>query len=184
MNIRGCRVILREKSIDDAWNEYQWRSDPELSELDAALPLTMSYKDFLKIFKGQLDRPTLWAKRISVDTLDGRYIGNCMYYDVDVFNKEAEIGIMIGNREYWDTGYGFDILITLIDYIFASTVLNRIYLHTLRWNKRAQRCFDKCGFVVVKAVRRSRRDFILMELFRDRWHQMREDKLAVRDSMH
>ncbi len=183
MNLQGGRVVLREKRLGDAWNEYQWRSDPELSQLDAALPLSISYEEFLRIFKGQLEYPTPWAKRMSVDTLDGLYIGNCMYYDVDTINKEAEIGIMIGNQAYWNDVYGFDILITVIDHIFSSAALNRLYLHTLDWNKRAKRCFEKCGFDVVKPVRRSKQDFILMELLRDAWEQVREEKLAVRDAL-
>ncbi len=183
MNLQGGRVVLREKRLGDAWNEYQWRSDPELAQLDAALPLSISYEEFLRIFKGQLEYPTPWAKRMSVDTLDGLYIGNCMYYDVDTINKEAEIGIMIGNRAYWNYGYGFEILITFVDHIFSSTALNRLYLHTLDWNKRAQRCFEKCGFNVVKPVRRSKQDFILMELLRNAWEQIREEKLAVRDAL-
>ena len=176
-------MVLREKRVKDAWNEYQWRSDPELAQLDAALPLSISYEEFLRILKGQLEYPTPWAKRMSVDTLDGLYIGNCMYYDVDTINKEAEIGIMIGNRAYWNDGYGFDILITLIDHIFSSAALNRLYLHTLDWNKRAQRCFEKSGFNAVKPVRRSKQDFILMELLRNAWEQIREEKLAVRDAL-
>ena len=183
MNLQGGRVVLREKRLGDAWNEYQWRSNPELSQLDATLPLSISYEEFLRIFKGQLEYPTPWAKRMSVDTLDGLYIGNCMYYDVDTINKEAEIGIMIGNQAYWNDGYGFEILITFIDHIFSSTTLNRLYLHTLEWNKRAKRCFEKCGFDVVKPVRRSKQDFILMELLRDAWEQVREEKLAVRDAL-
>ena len=183
MNLQGGRVILREKRLEDAWNEYHWRSDQELSRLDAALPLAIGYEEFLRIFKGQLKHPTPWAKRMSVDTLDGLYIGNCMYYDIDTINKEAEIGIMIGSRGYWNNGYGFDILITLIDHIFSSDALNRLYLHTLDWNKRAERCFGKCGFNVVKCVRRSKQNFILMELSRDAWEQIRKEKLAIRDAL-
>ena len=104
VHIRGARVVLREKTIKDAWNEYLWRTDPELSQLDAALPLTMGYEEFLTLYKDQLRYPVAWAKPFSVDTLDGAYIGNCMYYDVDVVGKAAEIGIMIGNRSYWNGG--------------------------------------------------------------------------------
>ena len=183
MHLCGARVVLREKDMDDAWNEFQWRSDPELAQLDATRPLSMSYQEFLRIFKGQMEYPVAWARRLSVDTVDGIYIGNCMYYDVDVINKEAEVGIMIGNRGYWNNGYGFDILTTLIDYIYSSTGLNRLYLHTLKWNQRAQRCFEKCGFQRVKSVRHGKRDFILMELMRNDWDQVREEKLAARDAL-
>ncbi len=181
--LQGGRVALREKRLADAWNEYLWRSDPELSELDAALPLSMGYDEFLRVFRGQLEQPMVWVKRMSVDTMDGVYIGNCMCYDIDVINREAEIGIMIGDRGYWNNGYGFDVMVTLLDHVFSSMKMNRLYLHTLDWNTRARRCFEKCGFDAVRTVRRSERKFILMEIRRGRWERVREEKLAARDAL-
>ena len=181
--LRGARVVLREKTVKDAWNEYLWRTDPELSQLDAALPLTMDYDEFLSMYKEQLRYPLAWAKPLSVDTLDGAYIGNCMYYDVDVVHKTAEVGVLIGNRRYWNDGYGFEVVVTLVEHIFATTGLNRLYLHTLKWNKRALRCFEKCGFQAVRLVRRSQRRFVYMELLREEWEALREGKLSERDAL-
>ena len=181
--LRGARVVLREKTVKDAWNEYLWRTDPELSQLDAALPLTMDYDEFLSMYKEQLRYPLAWAKPLSVDTLEGAYIGNCMYYDVDVVHKTAEVGVLIGNRRYWNDGYGFEVVVTLVEHIFATTGLNRLYLHTLKWNKRALRCFEKCGFQAVRLVRRSQRQFVYMELLREEWEALREGKLAERDAL-
>ena len=183
MDLKGAKIILRGKLVEDAFDEYQWRSDPELSRLDATNPLSMSYEEFLRVFKGQFDYPTPWVKRMSIDTHTGLYIGNCMYYDIDTVNKEAEVGIMIGNRDYWGQGYGFDVLVTLVDYIFSSSSLRRLYLHTLVWNKRAQRCFGKCGFTSVRPVRRLRFDFILMQILKDDWEAIREEKLSARQAL-
>jgi len=183
MELRGAKVIIRGKRLEDAWNEYQWRSDPELSRLDATLPLDMSYEEFYRVFKGQFDYPTPWTQRLSIDTHRSLYIGNCMYYDIDTVNKEAEVGIMIGNRDYWSKGYGFDAMVTLVDHIFSTGSLKRLYLHTLEWNKRAQRCFAKCGFTPVKPVRRSGYDFILMEVLKSDWEQVRDEKVAAQAAL-
>lgn len=181
MEIQGARVIIREKRLEDAHSEFVWRSDPELAKLDATMPIDIRYEEFLRIFKGQLDYPTSWARRLSIETMDGLYIGNCMYYDIDSVTKEAEIGIMIGDRDYWSKGYGLDVMVTLVDYLFSSTSLNRFYLHTLQWNKRAQRCFSKSGFSPVKSVRRSGKDFIKMEILREVWGTIRDEKMAARE---
>ena len=58
MDIQGISINIREKRLEDAETEYQWRIDPELSELDASRPLVMSYEEFLRVFKGQFDYPT------------------------------------------------------------------------------------------------------------------------------
>ena len=47
VELRGARVVLRDKVPEDAEQDYIWRSDPELARLDAAYPLTMSFDRYL-----------------------------------------------------------------------------------------------------------------------------------------
>ena len=172
MELRGNRVFLRSKRLEDAELDYQWRTDPEVASLDAALPLTMSFQSYLRMFRQQLAYPTPGSDHFAIETLDGRYIGNCMYYDLDPINKQAELGIVIGDRDYWGHGYGYDSVTRLLEHVFRDTGLERVYLHTLEWNERAQRCFGKCGFNPVKTVRRTGYVFILMEIHKAHWEQL------------
>jgi RimJ/RimL family protein N-acetyltransferase len=89
-----------------------------------------------------------------------------MYYNADFHRREAEIGITIGLREYWSRGYGTDLMRTFAGYLFEVLGLDRIYLKTLDWNVRAQRCFEKAGFTRYGASRRGDYNFILMEIRR------------------
>ena len=178
VTLTGAKVILREKLPEDAWNDYLWRSDEELARLDAAPPLRMTFEEYQRIFKDQLRYPTPGSLRLSIETLDHELIGNCMYYDVDTINKEAELGIVIGNKNYWSQSYGYDAVVILLDHLFYTAKLQRVYLHTLEWNKRAQRCFERCGFGVVRPRKRNGYNFILMDISWDRWQEIREDKLS------
>ena len=170
--VRGEKIILREKRIEDAADDYAWRSDEELARLDATRPLHMAYDDFVRYSRDELASPSPRSKRIAIDTHDGRHIGNCMYYDIDLKRGEAELGIMIGDRDYWSKGYGTDSVNALLDHIFTTTSLDRVYLHTLDWNHRARRSFAKAGFREVKPVPRSGLDFILMEILRGEWESL------------
>ena len=180
VELRGAKIILRDKRPEDAEKDYRWRSDPEIARLDAALPLTMSFDRYLKLFEDQLRYPTPGSHHFGADTLDGTFIGNCMYYDLDSVNMEAELGIVIGDRDYWSNSYGYDAVTTLLEYMFEVRKLKRVYLHTLDWNERAQRCFSKSGFQPVRRVRRMAQDFILMEVLRDDWFASSEERLAAR----
>ena len=180
--LQGVRVVLRDKCIEDAEQDYIWRSDHELAKLDAAYPLTMSFERYLKMFQDQLKYPTPGSHHFAAETLDGKFIGNCMYYDLDSVNLQAELGIVIGDRDYWSNAYGYDAVTTLLEYCFTEKGLKRVYLHTLEWNHRAQRCFEKCGFVPVRQVRRLSHDFILMEVLRDDWFAKAEERLAARQA--
>ncbi len=179
--IKGDKVILREKRVEDARDDYDWRVDDELARLDATRPLNMSYDNFLRYTREDLAFPSPRSKRFAVDTFDGKHIGNCMYYDIDLRQGEAELGIMIGDRDYWSKGYGRDTVNTLLDYIFTRTSLTRIYLHTLEWNHRARKSFSHSGFSEIKQVRRSGMDFILMEIWRSKWEHMRATQAEATD---
>ena len=178
--LQGARIVLRDKKFEDAENDYRWRSDPELARLDAAIPLTMSFERYLKLFEDQMKYPTPGSHHYSIETLDGLFIGNCMYYDMDTVNREAELGIVIGDRDYWSDGYGYDAVTTLLDHMFNARNLKRVYLHTLEWNGRAQKSFSKSGLNPVKPVRRMAHDFLLMDVLREDWFSTSAERLAAR----
>ena len=176
--IRGEKVVIREKRLEDASDDYAWRTDEELARLDATRPINMSFDEFQRFSRDELGHSGAHSKRLAIDTLDGRHIGNCMYYDIDSRRGQTELGIMIGDRDYWDKGYGNDSVNLLLAHIFTTTPLIRVYLHTLDWNLRARRSFAKSGFQESKSVRRSGMDFVLMEISRPDWEQQHAGESA------
>jgi RimJ/RimL family protein N-acetyltransferase len=167
------RVIVREKDLSDVSDDYDWRTDVELAKLDATRPLGMSYDDFYRYSKEDLTQPSMRSKRLAIDSIEGKHIGNCMFYDIDLRDGEAEVGIMIGDKDYWGQGYGTEAMDVLLDHMFTAYPFNRIYLHTLTWNQRALNSFRKSGLRELRQVRRSGSDFIKMEISRDAWEALR-----------
>ena len=179
--IRSSKVVLRPKRPEDARDNYAWRVDEELATLDATVPLRQSFEDFERLHREESLHPSPWSQRFSIYTLDGKHIGNCMCYDINMSYGEAEMGIMIGDRGYWSQSYGYHSVVALVDHMFRSTSLRRLYLHTLEWNARARRCFEKCGFTFRRVVERSGKSFALMDISRDHWRGIRDEKLAPQD---
>jgi RimJ/RimL family protein N-acetyltransferase len=171
--ITGKKTRLREKKLSDVRNDYQWQTDPDLSALDAAPTLDMSFSAYLLDYSSKINHKDRRRFPLSIDTLDGKHIGNCTCYDISTRKAEAQMGIMIGDRDYWDKGYGTDAVNTLVDYIYSTSSFNRLYLKTLDWNKRAQKCFSKCGFTLCGNLKRDGFNFILMELKREGWEKRR-----------
>jgi len=155
--------------MDDAEADYSWRIDPELASLDATRPVTLSLTEYLRYHRDDVSYPSPWSVRMAIDTLDGRHIGNCMYYDINNEKSQCELGIMIGDRDYWSKGYGTDVIKIALTRIFTATELERVYLHTLTHNFRAQKSFAKAGFVPVREVKRDGYEFVLMEIWRKEW---------------
>ncbi len=166
--IEGERVVLREKRLSDAELDYAWRCDPELARLDAAEPLKAPFATFLRRYQEDLRFPYLHWHRLAIETRDGRHIGNCVYHNGTGEPNEAELGIMIGDPQYRNQGYGTDVISTVVRHIFQDPCYDRIYLHTLDWNIRAQKCFRKCGFVSCGELVRGEHTFMVMELRRTR----------------
>jgi len=169
--ITGTKIKLRNKRLADAPNDYAWRIDPELAELDASPLLTIAFTEYLADHACELRYPSPHRHSFAIETLGGKHIGNCVYYNIDDDKGEAEFGIMIGNRNYWDKGYGTDAVTTLLNYIFRQTKLNRIHLKTLDSNPRAHRCFEKCGFVPCGKLTENGYNFTLMDIHRRRWER-------------
>lgn len=165
----GELVVLRAKKFSDVDRDYSWRSDPELAELDATSPIRLSLDEYGRHYRDEIDFPSPWSVRYAIETHDKTHIGNAMYYDIDRSKSQCELGIMIGNRDYWGRGYGTDAVLTMLRAIFEEAGLERVYLHTLNFNRRAQRSFTKAGFKDLETVRRDRRDFIKMEALREPW---------------
>jgi RimJ/RimL family protein N-acetyltransferase len=86
--------------------------------------------------------------------------------------KETEIGIIIGNRDYWNKGYGRDALKTLTQYLFETTSFERLHLKTLVNNIRAQKCFLQSSFQIYGQVHKTGFDYILMDLRRSNWENL------------
>lgn len=169
--IISTKIKLRDKRLADALDDYAWRMDPELAELDATPPLTSAFNEYLTDYACELHHPSPHKRSLAIETLDGKYIGNCVYYNINKTKGEAEFGIMIGDRNYWDKSYGTDAVTTLLRHIFHQTKLNRIHLKTLTSNPRAYKCFEKCGFVPCGKLTENGYDFTIMEIHRQQWER-------------
>lgn len=164
----GKLIRLREKQIDDARRDWEWRRDPELAAYDAARPLAMSYRAFVSTMSEDLQFTSAYRRSFAIEELaEHRHIGNVMYYGYDSMLREAELGITIGDRDYWSRGYGTDAVSLMLRYLFTERDLRRVYLHTLSWNHRAQAAFRNAGFRHVKSVHRDGHDFEQMEVRRE-----------------
>jgi RimJ/RimL family protein N-acetyltransferase len=176
--ISGNKVRLRKKKLSDVRNDYIWQSDPELARLDAAPLLDVAFIVYLLDYTDQLHASGLNRYPLAVETLDGKHIGNCTCYEINETKAETQLGIMIGDRSYWDKGYGTDAVNTMVSHIFLNTSLRRIYMRTLDWNLRAQKCFQNCGFMPCGQLNRDGNNFVVLELRREQWQKQRKDGKA------
>src|SRR4051794_16679062 len=106
---------------------------------------------------------------------DQQPIGTISLMQVDHVNGGAGVGISIGEKELWGKGYGTDAMNALLDFAFGQLRLERVWLDVYDFNARAQRSYEKSGFVAEGTQRHSHysfgkfNDVVLMAILRDEW---------------
>jgi RimJ/RimL family protein N-acetyltransferase len=102
-------------------------------------------------------------------------IGNIALFDFDWRIRMAELGVLIGDKEYWNKGYGTEAVGLLIKHAFATLNLNRVFLRVYQTNPRAIRAYEKAGFVHEGRFRQAHYhdgeyvDVIFMSVLRSEW---------------
>lgn len=161
--IVGDKVNLRPIEREDLPRYVQWFGDPEVRRhLLLYIPFSLAQEE--RWYENLLDRLEKGNDvLLAIETAEGVHIGNLGLHSIDWKNRNAELGITIGDKEYWGQGYGTAAIRTLLKLAFEEMNLHRVFLRVDEDNERGIRCYEKCGF---------QRDGILREaVFREgRYH--------------
>ena len=87
---------------------------------------------------------------------DDEILGVVSLASVDHLNQSAELHIMIGEKKDQGKGIGTFAVSEMLKHAFFNMNLQRIELTVLEENKRAQRLYEKCGFVQEGLKRRAK----------------------------
>lgn len=175
----GERVRLRRVEKEDLPRYMEWLNDPEVRRgLMVFLPLSSVEED--EWFETMMKSPPE-EKPFAVDarTPEGwRHIGSVGLHDYRPIPRHAEIGIVIGDKTYWDKGYGTEIMGLIIKVAFEVFNLNRVHLRVYGNNPRARHVYEKIGFKHEGTLRQhvyregQYYDEHMMGLLREEWQAM------------
>lgn len=76
----------------------------------------------------------------------GELIGNIGLHGIHPKNRNARIGIVIGENTHRGKGYGTKTMLLLLEYAFNTLNLRKVSLDVFSNNPRGIRCYQKCGF--------------------------------------
>jgi len=76
---------------------------------------------------------------------NNQLVGYISLRDIKLFRRTSELGIVFDPDEI-SQGYGSDGLKAFLNYYFGVLKMKALYLKVSAFNKRAQRCYEKCGF--------------------------------------
>lgn len=174
--IEGHRITLRAFEEGDIPALLAWAADEEIEALvEGDYPRT---EEDVAAWLGQYYRNPM-KRHYMIDRPGRGPIGDIELDYIAWRSGEAELRIRIGERDCWNKGYGTESIIALLRHAFFELGLRRIYLRVLAHNRRAIRCYRKCGFRPEGSIVRAGKDglprrIILMRVLRGEFVRMHE----------
>ncbi|MEE4198450.1 MAG: GNAT family protein [Bacteroidales bacterium] len=149
MILKGKNVTLRPLIEVDFDQYYKWHSDNEIRFQTMMHPYPVTEK---------LEK--IWFEKAISDISNKRYLFSIIYNennqligyfqltDVNFINRNANLGIVIGEKDYQEKGLGKEIMQLGLDYGFNYLGLYKIFLEVLTNNKKAIRLYEKVNFQI------------------------------------
>lgn len=141
--IIGKQLYLSPINTDDVENYIKWMNDKSIASNYAQYSSVVSSKNELK----WLFEPESGVYRYAIVLLDSDVlIGSISLHDINHINRNAFIGIFIGEKEHCGKGYGAEAIELILNYGFKTINLHNIMLSVHADNSAGINCYKKVGF--------------------------------------
>ncbi|MFW9988778.1 MAG: GNAT family N-acetyltransferase, partial [Candidatus Odinarchaeota archaeon] len=146
--LRGPRIKLGPIKREYIESFLKWFNDPEIIQyLIRYRPITrMAEENWIENLREDNEN-IHFSIVIFHEEKPEKLIGNCGLHNINWKDRIAEAGIVIGEKEYHNKGYGTEALNILLEYGFNTVNLNRIELIVYEYNIGAVKSYKKVGFI-------------------------------------
>lgn len=144
--LKGKKVVLRPIRKSDLELFLKWFNDTEvIKNLVLYLPMTEAAEEKWIQEAMEKQRPIFMIEAILPN---GRRkpIGNCGFHQIREKDRVASFGIAIGEKKFWNRGYGTEATRLVIDYGFTWLNLHKIESAAIDFNDRSIKMHLKVGF--------------------------------------
>jgi RimJ/RimL family protein N-acetyltransferase len=178
--LAGRVALLRPLRASDHATSVRWRNDAEIRDhvLGYRFPVTKEMEAHWvdAVLKDQSRTRVVLAIE---DKTDGALVGFVYLNNIDWFARNAEFGMLIGERDRQGKGLARETLELVATYAFGTLNLHKVYLRVVAFNKRALNLYRTFGFAEEgiqrqQAFLRERyHDVVLMGLLRREFERKR-----------
>ncbi|KMK96946.1 GNAT family N-acetyltransferase [Rossellomorea marisflavi] len=162
-------IKVRPLKEEDAEFLYNWLNDPRILEY---------YEGRDKPFTHEMVKEAFYnddkEKVACIVQYKGEKVGYLQYYPLDDETKQRYgytnldefiygTDQFIGDSRYWNKGVGTLMIKAMVEYFMLEKGLHRLVMDPMTWNRRAIRCYEKCGYSKARILPQN-------ELHEGEWH--------------
>lgn len=142
----GKRLILSRMQVSDVTKNYcNWMNDKEVTCFLESRFYSHSIDSLREyVCKLQNDPNELLFAILLKE--NKRHIGNIKLGPINWIHHFAEIGLMIGEKDFWGRGYASEAIQIITEYAFDTLGLNKLIAGCYELNKGSLKAFQKAGF--------------------------------------
>ena len=141
----GTLVTLRPLVADDADAMWAMANEPEGNDLTATTA-TFTFEQIRDWCASRADQDDRFDLAV-VENATGAVAGEVVLNEYVPTAESANFRIALRGPAWYGRGLGTEATKLIVDYGFATVGLQRITLEVLARNPRAQRAYEKAGFV-------------------------------------
>ncbi len=173
--LHGPRVSLRAIRRDDLPRLWEFNNDLAVELAGGGdPPMPQAFERLVSDFEREWATGGRDGAVFAIET-GSAMIGACLLHHFNETARTAELGIAIGDKQYWGRGYGREAIGLLLEYAFRYRNLGRVWLWCHAANERGIGAYRACGFVEEGRLRRHvwsngrYDDAVYMGILRDEW---------------
>lgn len=149
------RVFLRALEPDDYKTTIDWRNDDEIWGMVVGRKYFVA-AEFERRWIENIVTGNTDDIRLAVCTVaQAVHIGNVYLTNIDFFARNATSAILLGDKSYWNGGYGTESMLLLLRHAFMDLGLERVEARALRTNAASVRMLEKCGYKTEGLLRKA-----------------------------
>ncbi|HNS01976.1 MAG TPA: GNAT family protein [Anaerolineae bacterium] len=139
-------IRLRAVEREDIPTFVRWFNDPEVRRtLLMFAPMSKVSEERWFESRQTRDNDYLFGIEVPVND-DWQLIGNVGLHQIDWVHRHCTFGIVIGERTFWERGYGSKATRAALRFAFHTLNLHRVELEVFDFNQRARHVYEKAGF--------------------------------------
>lgn len=144
--IYGERIYLRRLTEDDASDEYvHWMNDPDINQYLESRFYVQTIESTKSFIRSVTNDNNYQFGIFFKET--GTHIGNIKIGGINNYHRFADIGFLIGEKDYWGKGIASEAIKIATDFSFNSLKIHKLYGGAYASNIGSIKAFLKNGYL-------------------------------------